>query len=329
MNKTTKLRLQKQAKSLRHFPGVYQMLDKEGEIIYIGKSIDIQRRVTSYFSPSARRSKKITRMIHHIYDFQIYYTETELDALLLECRWIKQYKPFYNTALTRQHRYVYVDFYEDDKYRIGISKEVETEASLRLGPFTNHGLALSGMQYIKQREPYFSCEFKYKNKIEACYPYQFKMCDGICNQIHKKSIDERVEGILGEESTILDEIDKRIGQYAEQLEFERAGELVRQRKGVQYLKAIYRLFKGIERQKAYIGVLEVADSKMKKYYLINNGRVITVKKAYKYEQRNIIRQYKKIVKSIPEYAGYISINEVDELLIVEGFRRGKMKILKV
>lgn len=329
MNTKQKKQLQEQTKELRCLPGVYQMKNKEGEIIYVGKSIDIQRRVASYFVPSGKRSRKITRMIHHIHHYDIFYTDTELDALLLECKWIKQYKPFYNTALTRQHKYVYFDLYDEVNYKISISKSNQEKEQKRLGPFTNYRLALIGMKYIQQSRPYFACEFKHKKKIEACYPYQFKTCPGFCQSKEKPLMEFLIEKILGEESNILKEIDEKMQQYIEHLEFERAAELLKERRGVQYLKAIYGLLNEIEKKGTYIGVLSEQEGIRNKYYLIVGGRLQASQMAYRSEEKDIVKAYKKLAKNKDTKARGIEIQEIDEMLIIESFKRKKMKILKV
>lgn len=329
MKKLLKLQLREKAQNLKSLPGVYQMLDKEGQVIYIGKSINIKRRVTSYFNPSAKRSKKITRMIHHISNFNVFYTETELDALILECRWIKAYKPFYNTALTRQHKYVYIDIDEEESYKIKASKDECVEGTFRLGPFTSHRLALQGVQYIKSSVPFLCCDFRHKEKIEACYPYQFKMCEGICIQETKISAKKLIEGILGEESDILEQITKKIEVYSSNLEFERAADLLRQKAGVKYLKAMYKLFREIEQEKSYIGVLPIVETRRYKYYLVKNGRIVKSQVAYLSQEKELVKEYKKIARNLPDRQRPINIFEIDEILIIKGFKRKRMRVIKV
>lgn len=325
MNSKHQKQLQEQTKQLKHLPGVYQMKDKEGKILYVGKSIDIQRRVASYFTPSAKRSRKIERMIYHIYDYDVFYTETELDALLLECRWIKQYKPFYNTALTRQHKYVYFDLYDKVNYRIKASKSARIKGQKGLGPFTNYRLALIGMKYIGQSRPYLTCEFKSQKTIEACYAYQFKVCPGFCQSKERPSIEDLMEKILGAKSNILKEIDEKMQQHIEYLEFERAAEMLRQKRGVQYLKAIYGLLNEIQKKGTYIGVMPESEGIRNKYYLIIGGRLKASQVAYKSEEKDIIKTYKELVRQASEEDTLIGIEEIDEVLIIESFRRKKMK----
>ena len=106
--------LKEKARNLPLLPGVYLMKDTLGSIIYVGKSKALKRRVSSYFSGGSK-PKKVERMVRSIYDFEVYYTDTELEALLLECRLIKQIKPLYNRLLKQDHRYRYFYLNPNDK----------------------------------------------------------------------------------------------------------------------------------------------------------------------------------------------------------------------
>lgn len=329
MNKQLKFKLQNKAKGLQSWPGVYQMLDEKGHVIYVGKSVDVKRRVMSYFTPSAKRSKKITRMIHHIKDFNIYYTDTELDALLLECKWIKNYKPFYNTALTRDHKYIYIDLYEEPYYRIEISKELETDAQMRIGPFTNHRLALQGVEYIKNNYAYLVCKYKDAGNMIGCYQYQLKRCPGVCNETQKKSGELLIEQILGKESNVLERMMQVIERLAENMEYERAALLVKQKNGMRYLQVMYQLLTDIAKHQAYIGVLPLPNQSLHKYYLIKNGQIVHSQTAYHSQEREIVKQYRKLAKKVISKSGCIKVNEIDEMLIIESFRRKKLRLIKV
>lgn len=125
-------KLQKKLKELPEAPGIYQMLDKKGEIIYIGKSKCLKKRVHSYFVPSPvwDKAKNMSRFIE---DIEIVVTDTHLEAMLLECEKIKERKPYFNTMMKNDGKYVYITL--EENYRRNPMKITERRENLSFGPF--------------------------------------------------------------------------------------------------------------------------------------------------------------------------------------------------
>ncbi|HID30629.1 MAG TPA: excinuclease ABC subunit C, partial [Desulfobacterales bacterium] len=104
----TKLSVQEQLDTLPTRPGVYLMKDEAGEVIYVGKAVNLRSRVRSYFHTSARRSPKMRRLVSHIAEVDFIITDSELEALILECNLIKKHRPRYNVRLKDDKRYPYI-----------------------------------------------------------------------------------------------------------------------------------------------------------------------------------------------------------------------------
>lgn len=137
-------KLYQKAKALKVLPGVYLMKDIYGGIIYIGKSKALRNRVSSYFLPSNKVSK-VRRMVHHIKDFEVIYTDTELEALLLECRLIKSHQPIYNKLLKKQNRYRYLKV---NKQAEKVSIVRENSGSNCYGPYKKGELLYSAIEVL-------------------------------------------------------------------------------------------------------------------------------------------------------------------------------------
>jgi len=116
VNNPNKGKLINKAKDLPEVPGIYLMKDKNNYVIYVGKSKSLKNRVTSYFYELKNRSSKIEKMIGNIEDFDYIVTDTELDALLLECNYIKKIKPMYNSMLKNHNKYPYIRIAIEEEY---------------------------------------------------------------------------------------------------------------------------------------------------------------------------------------------------------------------
>lgn len=136
------------AKQLPSSPGVYLMKDSSGSIIYVGKSKNLKNRVQSYFQNSKNHTKKVEKLVHHLKDFDFIVTDTEFEAFLLECKLIKEYRPFYNKMMKNPEWYTYI--------RIHMEKGMELSSQMNkndhyqyFGPYTSKSTAEKALQGLK------------------------------------------------------------------------------------------------------------------------------------------------------------------------------------
>lgn len=295
MNNKQRQKLKEKASKLLEQPGVYWMLDMNGRILYVGKSIHIKTRILSYLRPEAKRSRKIARMLQYLQDFQVFYTDTELDALLLECRWIKAYEPSYNTMLTKQNRYFYIDFYDQGPSVVKLSKKEVTEGSCRIGPFTNTRLARKAYGYLKVR-------------------------DGVAWQTH-------YQDLVGHEKKLEQKIYEQMMTAAENLAFEEATMFREQLKGIRYIGAMARL---IEEMQQTTGIWRMAleEPKREKYYVVVYGTLRYSMVGYCFEQQQNIKKLQKKLRQFAKTPRTIGIHQIDEALIVRSMiKREGMSLL--
>lgn len=305
------------SKKLLKTSGVYLMYDVEGTVLYVGKSINLRRRVGSYFLLGTPHSKKITKMIRLIAYFNVFYTDTELDALLLECKFIKRYKPRYNTLLTKEHRYFYLDFYNKPIYAMKISNHNRQEPDIRLGPFTNYRLAMHGINYIKKEYPYLVCGFLQKDAVNSCYAYQFKKCHGHCLFLGQ-DMALLVDDILINNTLLIKKMHRQMENFVENLEFEKAHEALKAIQGIKYLTIINKRLLEAYEPVAYIGILPLADNLIVKVYVIYEGRILWTTKGYRGLIKSIVAFIKESLTIFPQpQRKMITIEEVDELLIIQ------------
>ena len=132
--------IQEELKKMPDTPGVYLMHNKHDDVIYVGKAINLKRRVSSYFRQSTKISLKIQSMVTQIVRFEYILTDSELEALILECNLIKEYRPKYNTLLMDDKTYPYVMVTTSEYYpRIVMARRMKKDGNKYFGPFTSGG----------------------------------------------------------------------------------------------------------------------------------------------------------------------------------------------
>jgi len=143
--------LKKQLKNLPEQPGVYLMHDKDDNIIYIGKAKILKNRVRQYFNSSKSHSPKVRAMVNHIAWFEYIVTDSELEALVLECNLIKKYKPHYNILLKDDKHYPYIKVTMNEEYpKLAITRAMKNDGARYFGPYSGMGPVRQVLDVIKK-----------------------------------------------------------------------------------------------------------------------------------------------------------------------------------
>ncbi len=225
---------EEELKKLPHVPGVYLMHDKNDEIIYVGKAIDLYNRVHQYFQAGYKRSPKIEKMVSHIAWFEYIICGSEIEALVLECNLIKEHRPHYNTMLTDDKGYPYIRITVDEEYpRILYSHQMKRDHSRYFGPYTNSKSVKDIIELLKKLYHIRSCNKNLPKETgleRPCLYYQIKQCQAPCQgYISKEEYHENVQKAIrflnGHHQGILKELETSMKQYAADMEFEKAAEI--------------------------------------------------------------------------------------------------------
>jgi len=214
-------------KTLTSRPGVYRMLDAEGEIIYVGKAKNLKRRVSSYFSRHDT-SPKTRAMVAQIRDIEVTITNTENEALLLENNLIKAHRPRYNILLRDDKSYPYIYLSDDEFPRLSLHRGRRNKKGRYFGPYPSASAVRESLNLLQKLFPVRQCEDSfYRNRHRPCLQYQIKRCSGPCVElIDKESYQEDVRHAImfleGKDNAIIDELVHKMEAASEALEFERA-----------------------------------------------------------------------------------------------------------
>lgn len=224
--------IQEQLKKLPAEPGVYLMKDKYDNIIYVGKAISLKNRVRQYFQSSKSHSSKVKSMVGHIHQFEYIITDSELEALILECNLIKQYRPKYNVLLRDDKTYPYIKITLNEDYpRVLKVRRVLKDKAKYFGPYTNLSAVNDTLEIIRNTYPIRTCNIDIdraiKNKMRPCLNMHIKKCVGPCTgnvskEEYNKMIEEIILFLSGKEEKFIEILKEKMKKCSEDFNFEEA-----------------------------------------------------------------------------------------------------------
>ena len=227
----TNFDIQEELKKLPARPGVYIMHDEKDHIIYVGKAISLKNRVRQYFQSSRNKGVKIEQMVTHIRRFEYIVTDSELEALVLECNLIKEHHPKYNTMLMDDKTYPFIKVTTNEPFpRVMLSRKMKKDKARYFGPYTSAQAVRDTIDLIHKLYHVRSCSRSLPRDIgkeRPCLNYHIKQCDAPCQgyisqEEYRKSIDEVIRFLNGNYDGILKELEEKMNAASEALEFERA-----------------------------------------------------------------------------------------------------------
>ncbi len=225
-------RLRKKAMSLPLRPGVYLMKDKSGTIIYVGKAKALKNRVSSYFGSHTNHTTKVIRMVEHVQDFDYIVTDSEFEALVLECSLIKQHSPKYNILLKDDKGYHYVKITKGSWPRIDAAMQLVDDGSEYIGPYTGSFAVRQTVDEVKKifRLPQCTKTFPVTHRQRPCLNFHISQCSAPCagkisQADYKRSVEQAVAFLKGGSAETVKRMQAEMEQAAENLEFEKAAML--------------------------------------------------------------------------------------------------------
>ena len=223
--------IEDELKKLPGKPGVYLMHGEKDEIIYVGKAISLKNRVRQYFQPSRNRGAKIDQMVTHITRFEYIVTDSELEALVLECNLIKEHRPKYNTMLMDDKSYPFIKVTTGEAYpRIMMARQMKKDKSKYFGPYTSVTAVKDTIELIRKLYRLRSCNRILPRDIgkeRCCLYHHIKQCDAPCQgyisqEKYRESVDEVLKFLGGNYDRILKDLEKKMQEASDDLEFEKA-----------------------------------------------------------------------------------------------------------
>lgn len=275
--------IQEELKKLPGKPGVYLMHDEKDAIIYVGKAISLKNRVRQYFQSSRNKGAKIEQMVTHISRFEYIVTDSELEALVLECNLIKEHRPKYNTMLMDDKTYPFIKVTVNEPFpRVTMARRMKKDKAKYFGPYTSAGAVKDTIELIRKLYHIRSCNRSLPKDIgkeRPCLNYHIHQCYAPCQgyisgEEYRKSIDEVVRFLNGNYDPILKELEEKMLDASENLEFEKAIEYRELLASVQKIAQKQKITDTAGDDRDIIAMASEGEDAVVQVFFIRGGRLI-------------------------------------------------------
>ena len=270
-------------KNLPSKPGVYLMKNSLGEVIYVGKAKILKNRVKSYFQNSKNHSEKVRVMVKHIAEFEYIVTDSEMEALILECNLIKKYSPRYNILLKDDKFYPFIKITVNDDFpRVFVTRNYSKDGSKYFGPYTNGTAVYETINLINKIFPLRTCKLLIKEggeTVRPCLNYHIKKCFGPCGgyiskEEYGKMINDVIDILSGKDTTVLKVLQSEMEEASMNLEFEKAADL---RDKIIAIKAIVekqKIFKTMDGDEDFINIYKDEKDSCVQVFFSREGKIL-------------------------------------------------------
>ena len=277
--------IEEELKKLPGKPGVYLMHDEKDEIIYVGKAISLKNRVRQYFQASRNKGAKIERMVTHIHRFEYIVTDSELEALVLECNLIKEHRPKYNTMLMDDKGYPFIKVTVNEAYpRVMLARTMQKDKAKYFGPFTSASAVKDTIELVRKLYNIRNCNRNLPKDIgkeRPCLNYHIKQCHAPCQgyiseEEYRKSIDEVIHFLSGHYDTILKKLERNMQDASENMEFEKAIEYRELLNSVKQIAEKQKITdsKGEDKDRDIVAIAKDEEDAVVQVFFVRGGRLI-------------------------------------------------------
>jgi excinuclease ABC subunit C len=261
-------------------PGVYLHKDAAGNVLYVGKAINLRNRVRSYFHTHVD-SIKTQRLRRLIADIEVITTESELEALLLEMTLIKQHKPQFNVRLKDDKRYPYIKVHWADAFpKVTVTRRMVRDGSRYFGPYTSAWAVQQTLDLLRKIFPYLTCDRIITGRDErACLYYDIKLCNAPCigvvdQEQYRATIRQLMDFLDGKSDHIIRGIEGRMAQAASDLQFEKAADYRDQLKAIERITARQKVIGSSDTDQDVIAFARDEGDACVQIFFIRHGKLI-------------------------------------------------------
>lgn len=276
------INIEEKLKLLPDKPGVYIMKDSSGKIIYVGKAVILKNRVRQYFQNQSNQLPKVRTMIKHVADFEYIVTDTELEALILECNLIKKHKPKYNILLKDDKNYPYIKITVNEDYpRIVFTRRVEMDGAKYFGPYSSAFAVRETIKLLRHMFPLRSCNRNIERdmgKGRECLYYHIGLCSAPCTgritkEEYRKLTDDALMFLEGKRDVLLKKLKEEMEKAAENMEFEKAAKLRDQIYGIEKTSEKQKIISASLEDQDVISMARSAEDACIQVFFIRDGKV--------------------------------------------------------
>lgn len=275
--------IEDELKKLPDNPGVYIMHGASDEIIYVGKAVNLKNRVRQYFQSDRNKSPKIRKMVPQITRFEYVITDSELEALILECNLIKEYSPKYNTLLKDDKSYPYIRVTVDEKFpRIVMARRVKKDKSKLFGPYSNAAAVKETIELLRKLYKIRPCSFKLtddKSLERACLYYDIHRCEAPCIGLvseseYRKGVNGALDFLNGNYRDVLSDITGKMAEASKEMRFEDAAAYRELIKSIRHIGENQKASMGQGEDRDIIAVAAEGSEAIAQIFFVRDGKLI-------------------------------------------------------
>lgn len=275
--------IEEELKKLPSKPGVYLMHDEKDAIIYVGKAISLKNRVRQYFQSSRNKGPKIEKMVTKIARFEYIVTDSELEALILECNLIKEHRPKYNTMLTDDKSYPFVKVTVGEAFpRVLFSRDMKKDKSRYFGPYTSAGAVKDSIDLVNKLFGLRTCNRNLPKDIgkeRPCLYYQIHQCQGPCQgyisqEEYRERIKQAIAFLNGNFKETIMDLENKMQLASEEMRFEDAMEYRDMIASVKRIGERQKITDSDGEDKDVIAVAMEQDDAVVQIFFVRNGKLI-------------------------------------------------------
>lgn len=272
-----------QLKMLPEKPGVYIMKNSQGEVIYVGKAKVLKNRVRQYFQNSANHSEKVRAMVKNIAEFEYIVTDSEGEALILECNLIKKYRPRYNILLKDDKHYPFIKITTNEDFpRIFITRNIVKDGNRYFGPYTDYSAVYETLEIIKKIFPLRNCKryiTENGERTRPCLNYHINLCKAPCGghinrSEYRKIVEEIIDLLSGKDAKIIKDLRSQMDEAAENLEFERAASLRDKINSIEKVRERQKIITGTFEDEDFINIYSDEKDNCAQIFFVREGKVM-------------------------------------------------------
>ncbi|MDD7795642.1 excinuclease ABC subunit UvrC [Clostridium sp. 'White wine YQ'] len=334
-------------KNLPDKPGVYIMKNSLGEVIYVGKAKVLKNRVRQYFQSNKNHSEKVKKMVSNITEFEYIVTDSEMEALLLECNLIKKYSPRYNIALKDDKFYPFIKITTNEDFpRVYVTRNYAKDGNKYFGPYVNATSVYETIDLIKKIYPLRTCKRSITEggeKTRPCLNYHIKLCKAPCAGYQSKEdygnmIREIIDILNGKDTKIIKDLKEQMQEASNELEFEKAAELRDRALSIENIIERQKMFTVREGDEDYINLYCDGKDCCVQIFFSRDGK-ISGREHFVFEDKADYNKSEVLYQFITSFYGgtaqipkNIYLPEIEELELLEEFltiKRGSKVWIKI
>ncbi|MDI6690128.1 MAG: excinuclease ABC subunit UvrC [Actinomycetota bacterium] len=344
---TSQKALLEQLKMVPDKSGVYVFKDAQGKVLYIGKGRSLRKRMRSYFQKIHTYSPKIQAMVDRIADFDIYVTDSEVEALILECNLIKRYRPSFNINLRDDKSYPCLAITLNDAFpRVMVTRKLGIEGAKYFGPYTKAHAIRDTLDTLRRIFPVRACKGKEPGKSSGspCLNFHIKRCLGPCTgkvsrEEYRKMIDQICLFLEGKQEQVIEQLQREMKEAAEKLEFEKAARLRNRIRAAQHVLERQRIISSTKEDKDVIALFAREDAACVEVFFIRGGKLIGSESFILDKDEHVsekelltsfVKQFYLTTTFVPRYI--LLQDEIEDAELIEEWltkKRGKKVEIKV